>query len=125
MSYGYGPPPPQNQGPYGYGPPQHVVVHQSTVMIAPKSSGTAIVLELLPGFFLQWFGWGNIYAGDVGGGLALMFGYWVLAAINFALCFVLVGFFTWPLTWIAFAILSPILASKACERANRRALGYR
>lgn len=124
MSYGYGPPPPPPpQGPYGYGPPQQPVIlhHQSVVIVAtPKSGGTAVALELLLGFFFQWFGWGHIYAGNVGIGLLIMFGYWFLLGINIALCFVLVGFVTWPLTWLLFAIISPITASAACTSYNRR-----
>ena len=52
-----------------------------------------------------------------------MFGYWVLTAINFALCFVFIGLITWPLTWAAFMILSSITASGAAQKANARANG--
>lgn len=74
---------------------------------------------MLPGIFFQTFGIGNMYAGNIGAGIGLMLGYWVLTGINFALCFVLVGFVTWPLTWLAFMILSSMLASSAAKRANQ------
>jgi TM2 domain-containing membrane protein YozV len=80
------------------------------------------MLELLPGFFFQTFGIGNMYAGNVGAGVALMLGYWFLTGINIALCFVLVGFFTWPLTWIGAMIISSILASNAAKAANERTM---
>jgi len=84
----------------------------------PAKDGTvAVLLEVLPGFFLQTFGIGNIYAGNVGAGIALMLGYWVLTTINVFLCLVFVGFITYPLTFIAFMILAPVMAKNACERA--------
>ncbi|HSO40655.1 MAG TPA: hypothetical protein VLT33_49355, partial [Labilithrix sp.] len=82
-------------------------------MVSPKNPGLAVALELLGGFFLQTFGVGHLYAGNVGLGLGLMFGYWVLMAINILLCAVLIGFVTWPLTWLAFMIISAITANNA------------
>jgi len=41
----------------------------------PKDVGIALILELVPGMFLQTFGIGNLYAGNIGWGLALMIGY--------------------------------------------------
>src|SRR5262245_30454129 len=41
-----------------------------------KSGGVAAILEVLPGMFLQTFGIGHMYAGNVGMGLLFMFGYW-------------------------------------------------
>lgn len=87
---------------------KHVVHHY------PKSGGTAALLELGGGFFLQIFGFGHIYAGNVGTGLLIMFAYWGLQIINFLLTFVLIGVLTLPLTWILFLIFSPIWASKSC-----------
>ena len=113
--------PPQ---PYPYYPPQpvqHVVHHYQQ---PPKSPGTAVLLEVLPGFFLQTFGIGHLYAGNVGVGLLFMFGYWFVQFINILLCFVLIGFLTGPLCFILAMVISPILASKAVERANA-ATGYR
>ncbi len=81
--------------------------------------GIAVVLELLPGFF-QVFGIGNIYAGNVLGGILMMLGYWAACAVNFLLCFILVGYVTWPLTWIAFMILCPVLANGAAKRRQRK-----
>ena len=134
---GYGPPPQQPQGyapsPYGaapapgYGPPQpqYPGMQQPMMnpMATPKNPGLAVALELLGGFFFQTFGIGHLYSGNVGVGLGLMFGYWVLTAINFALCFVFVGLITWPLTWLAFMILASITANGAAKKANAKAMG--
>jgi len=90
-------------------------------MVSPKNPGLAVALELLGGFFLQTFGVGHLYAGNIGLGLGLMFGYWVLMAINIVLCAVLVGFVTWPLTWLAFMIISAITANNAAKAANAKA----
>jgi hypothetical protein len=86
--------------------------------VEQKNPGLAVALELLGGTFLQTFGIGHLYAGNIGVGLGLMFGYWALTAINVVLCFVLVGFVTWPLTWIAFMILSAITANTAAKKKN-------
>jgi len=89
------PPPP---GGHDYGSPSQqrfAPPPQSIVMVpAPKNPGLAVALELLPGLFFQTFGIGHIYAGNVGIGLAFMFGYWALSAINFVLCFLFIGFVT-------------------------------
>ena len=131
----YGAPPPQQyQGysPYGaapppaYGPAQVQYPQQGMMMnpmAPPKSTGLAVALELLGGLFFQTFGVGHLYAGNVGVGVGLMFGYWALTAINVVLCFVFVGFITWPLTWLAFMIISAITANNAANRANARAMG--
>ena len=115
--------PQQQQPSYPY-PPQHVqhVVHH--YQAPPKSSGTAVLLEVLPGFFFQTFGIGHLYTGNVGVGLLFMFGYWFIQFINILLCFVLIGIITLPLCFILAMVISPILASQAAERANRAA-GYR
>jgi len=116
----YQPPPPP---PYPYPPPhvQHVVHHYRT---PPKSSGTAVLLEVLPGFFFQTFGIGHLYAGNIGTGLLFMFGYWFIQFINLLLCMLLIGFITLPLCFILAMVISPILASNAAERTNAAA-GYR
>lgn len=111
---GYGPPPPNQWGHYAPSP------HQPQLLLTAKSPSTAVLLEVLPGLFFQTFGIGNMYAGNTGLGLGLMFGYWCLAGINFALCFVFIGFVTWPLCWIGMMILAPILASNAAKAANAR-----
>lgn len=78
----------------------------------------AVGLELGPGAFLQTFGVGHLYAGRVGPGLALMFGYWVLQAINAALVTVWIGLITAPLTWLAFMVFAPtnLLAEPGVRR---------
>ena len=70
------------------------------------------LLELGGGFFFQTFGLGNIFAGDIIAGITIMLFYWLLCAINFLLCFVLVGFITWPITWLLFAYFSTNRAIK-------------
>jgi TM2 domain-containing membrane protein YozV len=114
-------PPQQESYPY---PPQHVqhVVHHYRT--PPKTPVAAVLLEVLPGLFLQTFGIGHLYAGNVGVGLLFMFGYWFVQFINILLCFVLIGFITLPLCYILALVISPILANNAAERANRAA-GYR
>lgn len=79
-----------------------------------KSGGVAALLEVIPGLF-QVFGIGHMYAGNVVTGLLFMFGYWALAFVNFLLCFVFIGFITWPLCWIATMIISPLTAANACK----------
>lgn len=80
-----------------------------------KSGGVAALLEVLPGLFLQTFGIGHMYAGNVGTGLIIMFGYWALTLVNLLLCFVFIGFITWPLCWVAAMILSSLTAANACK----------
>ena len=85
--------------------------------VAPtRDPGLAVVLEMIPGLMAQTFGIGTIYAGNVAAGLFIMFGYWVLQFVNILLCFVLVGFLTLPLTWVAFMIFAPIVANESARR---------
>ena len=109
--------PPQQQQPYPYYPQQPVqhVVHY--YQSPPKSPGTAVLLEILPGFFFQTFGIGHIYAGNVGTGLLIMFGYWCVQFVNLLLCFLLIGFITLPLCFLLTIILSSITASNAAARS--------
>lgn len=79
-----------------------------------KSGGVAALLEVIPGLF-QIFGIGHMYAGNIGTGLLFMFGYWMVAFVNFLLCFVVIGFFTWPLCWVAIMIISPLTAANSCK----------
>jgi TM2 domain-containing membrane protein YozV len=112
------PPPPV------YVPPPPVFAPPPPVYVPPpKDVGVALILELVPGMFLQTFGIGNLYAGNIGWGLALMAGYWIASAVNVALCFILIGFVTWPLTWCAFAVLACVLAAEKAKstQAPRRA----
>ncbi len=90
---------------------------QPARVLPPKDPGVALILELVPGMFLQTFGIGNLYVGNLGAGIAILIGYWIASLVNFLLCFVLIGFVTWPLTWIGFAIFSSWLA---VERARTR-----
>jgi len=124
--------PPQQQQPYPYPPPpqpypyppqhlQHGVRHYQS---PPKASAVAVLLEVLPGFFFQTFGIGQMYAGNVGLGLLFMFGYWFIQFINLLLCFFLIGLLTLPLCFILAMVISPILAAKTAERTNAKA-GYR
>ena len=113
--------PQQSSYPYPPQQVQHVVHHYQS---PPKATAVAVLLEVLPGFFFQTFGIGHMYAGNVGVGLLFMFGYWMVAFINFLLCFVLIGFITWPLCFLLAMVISPILASNAAERVNKAA-GYR
>lgn len=112
---GYPPPQPQHYPNYPQQPVQHVVHHYQS---PPRSAGTAVLLEILPGFFFQTFGIGHLYAGNVAVGLLFMFGYWFLTFVNFLLCFVLIGFITWPVSFLATLVISSILASNAASRAG-------
>ena len=110
---------PQYQQPYQqypHYPPVQQVVYYTTV--PRKSQGVAALLEVLPGFFIQTFGIGHLYAGNVGVGLLLMFGYWFIAFVNFLLCFIFIGIITWPLCWLAMMIISPITAANAASRSR-------
>lgn len=102
----------QDLGTAHHDPSPRVVHHHYH---AVKSGGTAAVLEVVPGLFLHTFGIGHMYAGNVGMGLLFMLGYWFVLGINIVLCFVVIGFVTLPLCWVATLILSPILASKSCS----------
>ena len=123
----YGAPPQPAYGapmPYGYAQPG-MMNPMVNPMVTPKSGGLAVALELLGGFFFQTFGIGHLYAGNLGVGLGLMFGYWALTAINIALCFVFIGFITWPVTWVAFMIIASITANNAATKFNAQNCGGR
>ncbi|MDV2685858.1 hypothetical protein RYX56_15940 [Alkalihalophilus lindianensis] len=55
-----------------------------------KNAGLAAVLSAL------WCGLGQIYNGQIGKGLLFMF----IQFINALLCFVIIGFITYPIMWI-------------------------
>lgn len=84
-------------------------------MANDRDPTVAFLLELIPGFF-QWFGWGHIYSGHVLKGLVVMVSYWILQGLNALLMYVLVGFVTAPLTWLAYLVFSSISARTACKR---------
>ncbi len=111
----YGQPQRQSYPYYTQQPVQHVVHHYQQ---PPKSAGTAVLLEILPGFFFQTFGIGHIYAGNVGTGLLFMFGYWFIQFVNILLCFLLIGFITLPVCFLGAMIVSPLLAAKAANSNN-------
>ena len=81
------------------------------------SNALAIGLEVGPGFFFQTFGIGHIYAGRFSTGIAIMFSYWVLQAINAVLTTVWIGFLTGPLTWLAFMVFAP---TNVLDSSSRR-----
>lgn len=86
-----------------------------------KDPGVAALLEVLPAFF-QIFGIGHLYAGNILTGLLLMFGWWVVCAVNFVLLFLIIGYITWPLCWIAAVIVSALWASRSAKQANQRSV---
>jgi TM2 domain-containing membrane protein YozV len=75
-----------------------------------KDPNTALLLELLPGFFAATFGIGHIYLGQVARGLLIMFGYWFILVINVFLTAALIGFCTLPLCHFGIMALSAIWA---------------
>jgi uncharacterized membrane protein YphA (DoxX/SURF4 family) len=38
-----------------------------------------------------------------------------VAFVNLLLCFVVIGFFTWPVCWVATAFISIVIASKSVK----------
>jgi TM2 domain-containing membrane protein YozV len=100
-----------------YAPTSHPQQFYAVPVVPTKSTGTAVVLELVPGLF-GVFGIGNMYAGRIGTGIALMVSYWVLFWINVVLAFFLIGVATLALTWIVFMVVGPLLAVSAVGRHN-------
>ncbi|ROO58712.1 TM2 domain-containing membrane protein YozV [Micromonospora sp. Llam0] len=91
----------------------------------PKSAGAAVALELVPGLF-GIFGIGNIYAGKMATGIVLMVSFWVFFWINVLLTFIVIGWITLPMTWVAYLVAGPVLALRATERYNSQLLsGHR
>ena len=70
----------------------------------------ALLLEIIPGAFFHVFGIGVIYSGNTWLGVIIMLSYWFIQVINLLLCYILIGFVTTPLTWLAFMIGSSLLA---------------
>jgi hypothetical protein len=123
---GYGAPQPAYGPPQAYGPPPgygggYAAPPPQMALRSAKSPGLAVALETLGGTFLSTFGIGHLYAGRVGIGLAWMFGYWAVTFVNFLLCFIFVGFITWPICWLAAMIISSITVSNGVKRANAAA----
>ncbi len=100
----------------GYQGVQPVVHHHHHNRGGGQDPAIAALLEVLGGMFIQTFGIGHIYAGNIAVGLLFMFGYWAMCVVNFILLFVAIGFITYPLTWVAAMILSPILAANHAKR---------
>jgi hypothetical protein len=74
-------------------------------MSKTQNSMVAVGLEVGPGTLLQTFGVGHLYQGRVQAGIAIMFSYWVLQAINgYLIAFGGLGLVTGFLTWLAFTI---------------------
>jgi TM2 domain-containing membrane protein YozV len=94
---------------------QHIHHYHYAPAVTQKSGGVAAILEVLPGIFLWTFGIGHMYAGNVAVGLLIMIGFWLAMAVNIALCFVLIGFITLPITWLTVLIASPLIAASACS----------
>lgn len=70
-----------------------------------------VMLELLPGLLIQTFGIGHIAQGRVGMGLFIMLSYWIVQGINLLLMGLLIGFVTYPLTFLFYAIAAPLNAA--------------
>lgn len=76
-----------------------------------RDNTVAVMLEVLPGLFLQVFGLGHIYQGRVGMGLFIMISYWALQAVNLFLTFFLIGLLTGPLTWLFYLVAASMNAN--------------
>ncbi|BCJ65292.1 hypothetical protein [Polymorphospora rubra] len=87
------------------------------VPIAAKSAGAAVALELGLGIF-GIFGVGNLYAQQIGLGIALMVSYWVLFWINIFLIGLVIGLVTLPLTWVIYMVVGPLTAARGVTRHN-------
>lgn len=85
-----------------------------------RDKGIALLLEFGCAIFLFTFGAGHLYAGQASEGLAWMFGWWTACLVNFLLCFVLIGFITWPLTFLVFSALSAKRLGESIEAHNFR-----
>jgi hypothetical protein len=73
-----------------------------------SKSMVAVGLEVAPGVLFQTWGFGHLYAGRYGTGIALMVSYWVLQAINVALTgFFGLGFVTGALTFLGYLVFCP------------------
>ncbi len=98
------------------------------VQASNKSPGGAAALEVFFALFVQTFGIGHIYAGNFGGGLFLMFGYWFFLFANFILLPMItcgvwlpIALFLVPACWFLAIILSPMLAARAVRESTQYA----
>ena len=115
------PPPPVPQTPPTINISATAVSTPGVARPGTKDPTAAILLEILPAISLQTFGIGNIYAGNVLGGVLIMVAYWITCLVNFALCFIVIGIITWPLTWLAFAVGSSYLAYHKAKTTQQQA----
>jgi len=65
-----------------------------------------------------------MYVGNVGLGLIVMFGYWLLLIVNVLLCFMCIGLVTLPMTWVVAMIVSPISAANAAREQAWREMEH-
>jgi hypothetical protein len=89
-----------------------------------KDPNTGLVVELIPGLFF-FLGIGHLWAGEIGLGLALLFGYWFalsalafLTVITFGL--LLCVFPIYLLMWPGVPIASAILLQRRLRRAQQQ-----
>ncbi len=85
----------------------------------PPDRALAVILELVPGLFVQTFGIGHIYVGRAKSGIALMVTYWLACVLNVLLFHVGIGYFTLPVTWVAYAVVGSLGARRAAIDAAR------
>lgn len=102
---------PQQPGGYGYQQP-------GMVATAPKDPTTALLLELIG--YAGFMGIGHIYAGKVGRGIALMFGFWAYLVVFGLLSIILIGCLFLIVTPV-FPILSGLWIKSELEK--ERAMG--
>jgi TM2 domain-containing membrane protein YozV len=102
---------PQQPGGYGYQQP-------GMVAAAPKDPTTALLLELIG--YAGFMGIGHIYAGKVGRGIALMFGFWAYLVVFGLLSIILIGCLFLLVTPV-FPILSGLWIKSEMEK--ERAMG--
>jgi TM2 domain-containing membrane protein YozV len=88
------------------------------VAAAPKDPTTALLLELIG--YAGFMGIGHIYAGKVGRGIALMFGFWAYLVVFGLLSIILIGCLFLIITPV-FPILSGLWIKSEMEK--ERAMG--
>lgn len=110
-------------GPVAYHP-----AYQPRALLPPKDPSTGLVLELLPGLF-GFLGIGRLWAGDVGIGIALLFGYWVFWAL-LGFFIVIMSIFTLgiafcivPAVWIGVPVVSGLILRDKLARLQAQAVG--
>ncbi len=86
---------------------------QTSLARRRKENTAAVLLEIIPGFFLQTFGIGHLAQGRVGMGLFIMGSYWLVQAFNlFVLTWLFgLGYVTAILTGAFYLIAAPLNAA--------------